>query len=53
MRPSYENKVGKTTERRGNDRAMENLENQTAVSHVSRRPLEIAKGAIPTFPQRR
>jgi len=32
---------------------MENLENQTAVSHLSHRPLEIAKDAIPTFPPRR
>jgi hypothetical protein len=32
---------------------MENVENQTAVSRVSHRPLEIAQGAIPTFPPRR
>lgn len=29
---------------------MENLENQTALSQVSHRPLEIAKSAISTFP---
>ena len=34
-------------------RAMENVENQPAVSHVSHGPLEIAKGAISTFPPRR
>jgi hypothetical protein len=39
--------------RGGNAGAMENVENQTAVSHVSHRPLEIAQGAIPTFPPRR
>jgi hypothetical protein len=40
-------------ERGGNAGAMENVENQTAVSHVSHRPLEIAQSAIPTFPPRR
>lgn len=30
-----------------------NLENQTAVFHVSHRPLEIANSAISTFPPRR
>jgi hypothetical protein len=39
--------------RGGNAGAMENVENQTAVSHVSHRPLEIAQNAIPTFPPRR
>jgi hypothetical protein len=39
--------------RGGNAGAMENLENQTAVFHVSHRPLEIAQGAISTFPPRR
>jgi len=32
---------------------MEKVENQTAVSHLSHSPLEIANHAIPTFPQRR
>ena len=40
-------------ERRGNAGAVEAVENQTAVSHRSHRPLEIAHSAIPTFPQRR
>ena len=39
--------------RGGNAGAMENVENQTAVSHVSHRPLEITQGAISTFPPRR
>ena len=44
---------GDVAKRGGNAGAMENLENQTAVSHVSHRPLEIAQGAISTFPPRR
>lgn len=50
MRTLEQNHAEEITERRGNDGAVENLENQTAVSHVSLRPLEIANRAIPTFP---
>jgi hypothetical protein len=44
---------GDAAERGGNAGAMENVENQSAVSHVSHRPLEIAQSAISTFPPRR
>jgi len=44
---------GDATQRRGNAGALENVANQTAVSHVSHRPLEITHGAISTFPLRR
>ena len=38
------------TEGRGNAGLMDNEENQKQVSHRCPQPLEIARGAIPTFP---